>query len=78
MKLTTKHLVVYAVAAVVLPVTSLLALSRPTAKVLDGPGVCTDLGCIGGNIKCATGTLNLPDGASATFTCYTLWIYFPN
>ena len=34
-------------------------------------GVCTDLGCVGGETKCADGTMTYPGGQVVNFTCYT-------
>ncbi|MBA4072809.1 MAG: hypothetical protein C0497_13375 [Gemmatimonas sp.] len=57
----------------VLPVYAVVAVAaQPTSRDSgEAGGVCTDLGCRGGNTKCADGKLTLPDGGTATYTCYT-------
>lgn len=45
--------------------------AQPDGAIADEAGVCTDLGCTGGETKCASGVLTLPGGGSATYTCYT-------
>lgn len=65
------RMLLIALIAITVPVSAVLALSLPdSAKLMEG-GVCTDLGCKGGTTKCADGTLTLPSGGSATYTCYT-------
>lgn len=34
-------------------------------------GVCVDLGCVGGDLKCADGSFESLDGWKIEFTCYT-------
>lgn len=34
-------------------------------------GVCADLGCVGGDLKCADGSFESLDGWKINFTCYT-------
>jgi hypothetical protein len=60
------------VLAISLPSSAMFALaSAPDSVGIEEAGVCTDLGCVGGNTKCAKGTITLPSGATADYTCYT-------
>lgn len=56
--------------AVCVPIVAVHAASE-TSRAVDEGGICTDLGCIGGSVKCADGTLTMPGGSTATYTCYT-------
>lgn len=64
------RLVVGIAVAVALPASAAVAVAAP-ARNAEAGGVCTDLGCVGGDTRCATGTMNFPDGTTVTFTCYT-------
>jgi hypothetical protein len=58
--------------AIVLPVSAVFALAKlPDMAKPEEAGLCTDLGCVGGNTKCADGNITLPNGSTATYTCYT-------
>lgn len=43
----------------------------PVTPAEASAGVCTDLGCVGGDTKCADGSMEYPDGPVVKFTCYT-------
>lgn len=40
------------------------------SRAVDEEGICTLMGCKGGEIKCATGT-STSGGTTVEFTCYT-------
>lgn len=49
---------------------ALIVVGYP-ADATTGGGVCADLGCVGGEVKCADGNYERADGSVVFFTCFT-------
>lgn len=58
-------------AGVLLLATAGWSVTSPTPVPPGGAGICPDLGCIGGETKCATGSYTNEDGLVVNYTCYT-------
>lgn len=58
--------------AIALPVGGVLAAAaQVTVPPDEEAGLCPQLGCRSGPVKCADGTLTTPSGSVVPYVCYT-------
>lgn len=50
---------------------SLAIIAAPADPAAASEGICPELGCVGGETKCADGTYETTTGIKVKYNCYT-------